>query len=88
MEKVLYSTHPFTCIIIGPSQCGKSVFLTILNLNTISENNKIYIYSPSLHQDLHQKLNECFSNYIPIHIIRNILNKEDLDIVIDVIVNN
>ena len=48
----------------------------------------IYIYSPSLHQDLYQKLFKCFSNYIPIHIIPNILNEEDMDIVIEEIVNN
>ena len=29
-----------------------------------------------------------FSNYIPIHIIPNILNEEDIDIVIDELVNN
>ena len=28
MEKTLYPTHPVRCIITGPSQCGKSVFLT------------------------------------------------------------
>ena len=49
---------------------------------------KIYIYSPSLHQDLYQKLIKCFSNNIPIHIIPNILNEEDIDIVIEEIVNN
>ena len=47
-----------------------------------------YIYSPSLHQDLYRKLIKCFNNYIPIHIITNILNEEDKDIVIDEIVNN
>ena len=31
---------------------------------------------------------KCFSNYIPINIIPNILNEEDLDIVIEEIVNN
>ena len=49
---------------------------------------KIYIYSPSLHQDLYRKLNKCFSNYIPIHIIPIILDEEDIDIVIEEIVNN
>ena len=41
----------------------------------------IYIYSPSLHQDLYQKLIKSFSNYIPIHIIQNIINQEDIDVV-------
>ena len=88
MEKFLYPTHPVRCIITGPSECGKSVFLTNLILNIINEYDKIYIYSPSLHQDLYQKLIKCFSNYIPIHIIPNILNEEDIDIVIEEMVNN
>ena len=88
MEKFLYPTHPVRCIITGPSECGKSYFLTNLSLNIINEYDKIYIYSPSLHQDLYQKLIKCFSNYIPIHIIPNILNEEDIDTLIEEIVNN
>ena len=88
MEKFLYPRHPVRCIITGPNECGKSVFITNLILNIFNEYDKIYIYSPSLHQDLYQKLIKCFSNYIPIHIIPNILNEVDIDIVIEEIVNN
>ena len=88
MDKYLYPTHPLRCIITGPSECGKSVFLTNLILNFINEYDKIYIYSPSLHQDLYQKLIKCFSNYIPFHIFPNILNEEDIDIVIEEVINN
>ena len=88
MEKFLYPSHPCRCIITGPSECGKSVFLTNLILNIINVYDKIYIYSPSLHQDLYQKLIKCFNIYIPINIISNILNDEDLDIVIEEIVND
>ena len=88
MEKFLYPQHLLRCIICGPSKSGKSVFLTNLILNIFNEYDKIYIYSPSLHQDLYQKLIKCFSNYIPIHIIPNILNEEDIDIVFEEIVNN
>ena len=88
MEKFLYPTHPVGCIITGPSECGKSCFLTNLILNSVNEYDKIYIYSPSLHQELYQKLIKCFSNHIPIHIIPNILNEEDIDITIEEIVNN
>ena len=88
MDKVLYPQQPVRCIITGPSDCGKSVFLTILFLNIINEYNEIYIYSPNLHQDLYQKLFKCFSNYIPIHIIPNISNEADIDIVSEEIVNN
>ena len=88
MEKKLYPSHPCRVIITGPSECGKSVFLTNLILNIINEYDKIYIYSPSLYQDLYQKLIECFTYYIPINIIPNILNENDIDIVIEEIVNN
>ena len=85
-DKFLYPNHPVRCIITGPS--GKSVFLTNLILNIFNEYDKIYIYSPSHHHDLYQKLFKCFSNFIPIHIIPNILNEEDIDVVIEEIVNN
>ena len=49
---------------------------------------KLYIYSPSLHQDLYQKLIKCFSNHKPIHIIPNVLNEEDIDRVTEEIDNN
>ena len=51
MDKFLYPQHPVRCIITGRSECGKNIFLTNLILNNINEYNKIYIYSPSLHQD-------------------------------------
>ena len=88
MDKILYPTHPLRCIITGPSCSGKSYFLTNLILNIVNEYNKIYIYSPSLHQELYQKLIKCFSNYIPIHIIPNILYEEDIDKVIEEVINN
>ena len=88
MEKFLYPTHPVRCIKTGASECGKSVFLTNSISNIINDFDKVYIYSPSLHQDLYQKINKCFSNYIPIHIIPKILNEEDVDVVIEEIVNN
>ena len=88
MEKFLYPNHPVRCIKTGPSECGKSVVLTNLILNIINQNNKIYFYSASLNQDIYQKLIKCFSNYISIHIIPNILNEEDIDVVIEEIVNN
>ena len=48
----------------------------------------MYIYSPSLHQDSYQKLIKCFNNYIPIHIIPNILNEQDIDLVFAELVKN
>ena len=87
-EKFLYANHPIRCIITGPSECGIGVFLTNLNLIISNEYEKIYIYSPSLHQDLYQKIVKWFSTYLPIHILPNILNEEDLEVVIDEIVNS
>ena len=88
MEKFPYPNLPVRCSITGPSCCGKSVFLTNLTLNIINKYDKRYIFSPSLQQDLYQKLIKCFSNYLPIHIIPKISNEEDIDIVIEEMVNN
>ena len=87
MEKFFYPIPPFFCNITGPSECGKSGLLTDLILHFINKYDKIYIYSPSLHQDLNQKSIKCFSNYIPINIILNILKEEDIDVVIEEIDN-
>ena len=83
MEKFSYLNHRVCCIVTGPSFSGKSVVLTNLILNIIIDFDKLYIYSPYLNQDFYQKLIECFSNYIPIPIIRNIFNGKDVDVVID-----
>ena len=88
MEKYLDPKNPLRCIITGPNECGKSVFESKLFLNAIKGYNKIYIHSPSLHQDLYEKLFECFSKYAPLIIIANILNDVDIDLVIGDIVNN
>ena len=41
MKKILYPQHPIRYIITGPSECGKSVFLTNIILNIINEYEKI-----------------------------------------------
>ena len=63
MEDFLYPIHPIRCIITTPSECGKSVFLTNLILKNLNEQYKVFFYSPSLHQDLYQKLIKRFSKY-------------------------
>ena len=88
MEKFLYPKHPLRCIITGPTNSGKSAFLANIIFHNIKEYDKIYIHSPSLHQDKYQKVIKCFTNYIPFNIIPNFLNEEDIDIVVDEIVNN
>ena len=87
VEKIWYPNHPVCCIITGPSECGKSVFLTNLIIDNPNKYDKINIYSASLHQNLYQKLIKCFSKYIPIHINPNISIEEDIDVVIEEIVN-
>ena len=87
MDKFLYPTHPVRCIITGPSECGKSVFLTNLNLIIIDELEKIYIHSTSIHHDLYQILIKCFSNYIPPNIIPIIINAEKTDLAVDGVIN-
>ena len=86
MEKFLYTSHPATLLTTGPSECGKSVFLTNLILIIFIECDKKYIYSLSLHQELYQKLIKCFSNSIPINKILKMLYEEDIDMVTDEIV--
>ena len=62
--------------------------LTSFFQNIKNEFQKIYVYSPSLHQTLYQKLIKCFSNYIPTSKIANVLNEENLDLVVDEIVKD
>ena len=88
MEKFLYPPHSAWVFIRGPSNVGQSLFLTNYILNLINEYNKIYICSPSRHHAFYQKLFKCFSNCIPVHIIPNILNEEDIGIVIEENINN
>ena len=76
MEKFRYPNHPFRRIITGPSHVGKSVFFANLIFYIFNEYDRVYIYSPSLHQDLYQNLTKCFSIYIPIILIPNILNEK------------
>ena len=78
MVKFSDATHPVRCIITGPNKCGKKCFPTNLFLKNNNDFEKIYIYSPSVHQDLYQKFFICFSNYIPLNIIPNILSEEDI----------
>ena len=79
MEIFLYPQHPFR-FFTAPPECGKSYFLTNLSIKIINEYEKLYIYSPSVHQGLCRNLNKCFRIYIPIHIISTTLNEKDIDV--------
>ena len=52
-----YPNHPVRCLISGPYECGKIVFLTKLIKNNNIEFDRLYIYSPSLHQYFLSKIN-------------------------------
>ena len=88
MDRFLYPQHPIRCAVTGPSQCGKSCFLSNLILISVNTFEKKYTYSPSLHQNLYQKLFTYFTEYIRVNIIPNILNEEYIVLVIDEIVND
>ena len=55
MEELSYPNQPIRCNITGPTECGKSGFLTKLILKISNGHNKINIYSTTLHQDFYQK---------------------------------
>ena len=85
-NKFLFPSHPCRVIITGPSNVGKTYFLTNIVFNFINEYDKIYNFSPSLLQNLYEKLIKSFNNYIPINKISEILNEEELDILIEKII--
>ena len=88
MGKFFYLQHPLRCVFTGPSECGKSVFLSNLILSNINEYDKFYVYSPSFPQHLYQSIIKCFSIFIPIHIFRNLLNEEDTAVLSYEVFNN
>ena len=92
MEKILYPEIPVRCIISGKSNSGKSTLLFKILFNFINDFDKIYIYSPTIHQTNYQKLIKCFQSFLPLNIIDNILQAdidlEDLDDIIEVLIND
>ena len=92
MDKFLYPPNPHRVIITGPSGSGKTCFLSNLILNISNEFSKLYIYSPSIYQELYQKIIKCLNAFLPLNVVQNILNEnisiDDLDTVIEEIINN
>ena len=91
-SKILYPEIPVRCIISGKSNSGKSTLLFKILFNIINNFDKIYIYSPTIHQTNYQKLIKCFQNFLPLNVIDNILQAdidlEDLDDIIEEIVQD
>ena len=92
MDKFLYPPLPHRVIITGPSGSGKTYFLANLILNISNDFSKLYIYSPSIYQELYQKLIRCLNAFLPLNVIQNILNQnisiDDLDAVIEEIIHD
>ena len=55
MEKFLYPEIPVRVIISGKSASGKSTLLFKILFNIINDFDKIYIFSPTIHQETYQK---------------------------------
>ena len=91
MEKILYPTKPVQCIISGKSSSGKSTLILKILFQIITELDKIYIYSPTIHQDSYQNNIKCCNSFLPLNVINNILQEdiafEDWDDIIEVIIN-
>ena len=80
MNKIFYPKSSVRVVISGPSGCGKTCLLTKLITEIINDFTEKYIYSPSIHQDMYQKLIECFEQKIPPKTISKILkNKKTIE---------
>ena len=88
MQQFLYPNRPLHCILSGPSSSSTNVFLSNLFLIIINGYEKIYIYSPRVHQDFFQKLIKCSKIIYLLTQSEIFLNEEDTDVVIDEVVNN
>ena len=89
-----YSTQKFLFVVFfsGKSNSGKSTLLFKILFNILNDFDKIYIYSPTIHQPAYQKLIKCFQSFLPLNVINKILKEdislEELDDVIEVIVSD
>ena len=91
MEKLLYPEKPIRCIISGKSASGKSTLLFKILFDIITDFNKIFIYSPTIHQPVYQTLIKCLESFIPLNVIKNVLelkiSLEELQPLIEEIIN-
>ena len=92
MEKYLYPEPPVRCIISGKSASGKSTLLFKILFNIINDFDKIFIYSPTIHQPVYRTIIKCFNKFLPLNIIQNILREgiplDELEKTIEEIIND
>ena len=92
MEKHVYPEKPVRTIISGKSASGKSTLLFKILFNIINDFDKIYIFSPTIHQPTYQKIIKCFNSFLPLNVIQNILKEkislDELDNTIEEIINH
>ena len=88
----MYPSKPLRCIISGKTASRKRTLLFKIPLNIIIEFDKIYIFSPTIHQPTYQKILKCFQSFMPLNAIYYIIQEdiplEELDNVVEVIVND
>ena len=75
MENDLYLESPVRCIISGKSAIGKSTLLVTLLFIIIDDFDKIFIYSPTIHQPVYRTKIKSFNIFFPLNVIQNILRE-------------
>ena len=92
IEKYLYPEKLLRCIISGKSTSGKSTLLFKILFNIINDFDKILMFSPTIHQPTYKTIIKCFSNFLPLNVIQNILQEQihldELDTTIEEIIND
>ena len=88
----MYPEKPVRCIISGKSASGKSTLLFKILFNIINDFDKLFIYSPTIHQPVYQTLIKCLESFIPLNVIKNVLelkiSLEELQPLIEEIIND
>ena len=88
----MYPEKQVRCIISGRSASGKSTLLFKILFNIINDFDKIFIYSPTIHQPVYQTIIKCFESFLPLNVIKNVLelkiSLEELQPLIEEIIND
>ena len=92
MEKHLYAEKHLKTILSGKTDSGISTLLFKILFNIINDFDKIYIFSPTIHQPSYQKIIKCFNSFLLLNVIQNILKDkiplDELDNIIEEFIND